>query len=121
MPRQSLRPILLTFCLVLGPLSGAQKFVPKQIIFSGASAAQSELLTVAGLKPGNSVTQADIQAAAQKLMDTGAFSDIRFAFDGVQLTYTLKSAAMQPVSYQNFPWWDGDSLSAAIGAKVPLF
>lgn len=121
MLRQSLRPILLTFCLILTPLAGAQKFVPKQIVFSGTSATQSELLAVSGLKPGDSVTQADIQAAAQKLMDTGAFSDIRFAFDGVQLTYTLKSAAMLPVTYQNFPWWDGDSLSAAIAGKVPLF
>ena len=66
---------------------------------------------MAGLKPSDGVTQADIQAAAQKLMDTGAFSDIRFTFDGLQLTYALKSAAMQPVSYQNLPWWDGDALS----------
>jgi outer membrane protein assembly factor BamA len=33
------------------------------------------------LKPGDTLGQAEIQAAAQRLMDTGLFSDVRFAFD----------------------------------------
>jgi outer membrane protein assembly factor BamA len=33
------------------------------------------------LKPSDTLGQAEIQAAAQRLMDTGLFSDVRFAFD----------------------------------------
>ena len=119
--RPLLRPGWLILCLALGQPAVAQQYIPKQIAFSGTTAAQSELLTVSDLKPGTTLTQQDMQAAAQKLMDTGAFSDVRFAFDGAQLLYTLKPAELQPVSYLNFPWWERDALNAAVAAKVPLF
>jgi outer membrane protein insertion porin family len=107
--------------MALAQVAGAQNYVPKQIMFAGSTAAQGELLAASGLKPGSPLTQQEMQAAAQKLMDTGAFSDIRFAFDGAQLLYTLKPAELQPVSYLNFPWWQQDALNAAVAAKVPLF
>lgn len=106
-------------CLVS---AGAQKYVPKKIMFAGTTMSQSELLVVSGLKPGDTLGQAEIQAAAQKLIDTGLFTDVKFSFDGVALTYTLKPAeGMEPVSYANFPWWDDKALNAAVAAKVPLF
>jgi outer membrane protein assembly factor BamA len=96
------------FCIALFSVSAsAQKYIPKKITFSGTTANPAELLAVSGLKPGDSVDQAAIQAAAQKLIDTGLFSDVRFSFDGVALNYALRpAAAMEPVSYANFPWWD---------------
>ena len=115
------------FCILLsvaavGVSAHAQKFVPKKITFSGTTANQAELLAVTGLRPGDTIGQAEIQAGAQKLIDTGLFSDVRFAFDGVELTYALKPAeSMEPVSYANFPWWDEKTLTAAVAAKVPLF
>ena len=100
----------------------AQKYVPKKITFSGTTLSQSDLLAVSGLKPGASLGQADIQAGAQRLIDTGMFSDVHFSFDGIALNYALKPAdGMQPVSYANFPWWDAKALTAAVAAKVPLF
>ena len=66
-------------------MARAQKYVPKKIVFSGTTASQAELLAVSGLKPGDTLGQAEIQAAAQKLIDTGLFTDVRFAFDGVEL------------------------------------
>lgn len=101
----------------------AQKFTPRQITFSGYSgASQAELLAASGLSLGVSLGQPEIQAAAQKLSDTGMFSDIRFSFDAVDLHYTLTPATgTLPVSYANFPWWDSKTLTAALSAKVPLF
>jgi outer membrane protein assembly factor BamA len=108
--------------LALSVAVPAQKYTPKKIVFSGTTANQAELLAVSGLKPGGTVDQPEIQAAAQKLIDTGLFSDVHFAFDGVELTYMLKPAeGMEPVSYANFPWWDEQALNAAVAAKVPLF
>jgi len=121
MNRSHLLPLI--FCLVgSSALASAQKYIPKQITFSGTTANQSELLAVSGLKPGEVLDQAAIQAGAQKLIDTGMFSDVRFSFDGIDLNYALKPVAeMEPVSYANFPWWDDRALNAAVEARVPLF
>lgn len=118
---RSLLAGLLVFTALSVSASG-QRYIPKKIVFSGTTANQAELLTVSGLKPGDALGQAEIQAAAQKLIDTGLFTDVRFSFDGVELNYTLKPAGgMEPVSYANFPWWDDKDLNAAVAAKVPLF
>lgn len=111
------------FCFAaLSVTATAQKYIPKKITFSGTTANQAELLAVSGLKPGDAVDQPAIQAAAQKLLDTGLFTDVRFSFDGVDLNYALKPAeTLEPVSYANFPWWDDTALNAAVAAKVPLF
>ncbi|HEY6448231.1 MAG TPA: POTRA domain-containing protein [Acidobacteriaceae bacterium] len=112
---------LLTVAAMAVPAS-AQKFIPKKIRFAGTSADQAEMLAVSGLKPGSTITQPDIQAAAQKLLDTGMFSNIQFKFDGEDLTYMLTPETnLAPVGYTNFPWWDQAALNAAVAAKVPLF
>ncbi|HSY03251.1 MAG TPA: POTRA domain-containing protein, partial [Acidobacteriaceae bacterium] len=100
----------------------AQKLTPKKISFEGTTASQAELLAVMGLKPGASILQADMQAGAQKLMDTGMFADVHFTYDGVDLHYAITPATdVMPVHYANFPWWDEASLNAAVAAKVMLF
>lgn len=119
------RRFALLFCLpaVLTPALIAQKYVPRQIVFSGySSASQAELLAASGLTAGVPLGQKEIQAAGQKLSDTGLFSDVRFSFDGSELLYTLTPATgAGPVYYQNFPWWDAKSLTVAVAARVPLF
>jgi outer membrane protein assembly factor BamA len=121
----ALRWLLVVLCLscsTFAPALFAQKTTPQKITFAGTTANPTELLAVSGLKPGNPVGQAEIQAAGQKLMDTGMFSDAQFSFDGVDLNFTLKPAAtMDPVRYSNFPWWNEAALNAAVAAKVPLF
>lgn len=111
------------YCFLLAPTLLAQKYVPKAITFSGYTAAsQAELLAASGLTPGVAIGQPEIQAAAQKLDNTGLFSDIRFTFNGVDLHYALKPAdGAAPAIYENFPWWSGSVLEAAVVAKVPLF
>lgn len=63
-----------------------------------------------------------MQTAAQKLSNTGLFSDIRFAFDGQTLNFILKPSQQgQPVFYTNFLWWSSDALGEAVAGKVVLF
>jgi outer membrane protein insertion porin family len=83
---------------------------------------QAELLAFTGLHPGEAVTRDQIQAASDKLTGTGLFTDVRFSFDGSQLSFVLNpSVAVVQVRYDNFPWWDDKALNAAVAAKVPLF
>src|SRR5277367_4829132 len=110
-------------CLLLSPALTAQKFAVKKITFIGYPlASDAELMAASELKAGASLDQPEIQAAAQKLSDTGLFSDVHFAFDGSELKFTLNPAeGAEPVLFTNFPWWDNKALTAAVAAKVPLF
>lgn len=100
----------------------AQTYLPEKITFSGSSLSQADLLAFTGLHPGEAVTRERMQAASDKLTGTGLFADVRYAFDGEQLSFALMpSPAAVPVQYANFPWWDDRTLSAAVAARVPLF
>lgn len=83
---------------------------------------QAELMAASGMKPGVTIGPAQIRAGAQKLLDTGLFSNVLFSFDGQDLSYKLTPASgLETVVYANFPWWNSASLTAAVAAKVPLF
>lgn len=100
----------------------AQTFVPEKITFSGTELSQVELLAYTGLHPGEAVTRDQMQAASDKLTGTGLFTDVRFSFDGSELSFALNpSVAVVPVRYDNFPWWDDAALNALVAAKIPLF
>ncbi|HZD49545.1 MAG TPA: POTRA domain-containing protein [Silvibacterium sp.] len=117
--------LLLPFfcCLLLSPALVAQKYTIEKVSFTGYPAAtQAELMTAAGLQSGVPLDQPEIQAAAQKLSDTGLFSDVHFAFDGSELKFTLTPAdGAVPALFVNFPWWDNKTLTAVVSARVPLF
>lgn len=115
--------VVFLFCLVIAFSLFAQKYTPKKITFAGYSdGSTADLLAASGLKPGMAVGKPEMDAAAQALSNTGLFSDVRFTFDGSELSFTLKSAdGLMPVSYENFPWWDAKTLTSALETKVPLF
>src|SRR5215469_7745835 len=118
---RSLRLLFPLCCLfALSPALFAQKLTVGKITFVGYPAASdTELLAASGLKPGGSFDQPEIQAAAQKLSDTGLFGDVRFALDGSNLTFTLTPAeGAVPVQFVNFPWWDRKTLITALAARV---
>ena len=113
---------LISILAICASAAFAQTFVPEKIVFSGTELSQAELLAYTGLHPGEAVTRDQIQAASDKLTGTGLFTDVRFSFDGSELSFVLNpSMAVVPVRYDNFPWWDDATLNGAVGAKIPLF
>ena len=122
----TLRPALLALCLFIPTLQlSAQSFISPPIIFDGAPTfSQTDLLKVAGLQPGATATQADVQAAAQHLSDTGLFSDISFESNSTGLVYHLKpmpDSNLLPATFTNFVWWSPAELTAGLKARVPLY
>ncbi|WP_263368771.1 POTRA domain-containing protein [Edaphobacter bradus] len=111
----------LLFCSTI--LSAQSIVLPKSISFSGdPTYSQTELLTFTGLKPGASSTIAEVQAAAQKLNDTGLFSDIHFESNAHGLVFSLKPMPnMLPARFTNFVWWTPDELNTALKFRVPLY
>ncbi|WP_353073842.1 POTRA domain-containing protein [Tunturiibacter gelidoferens] len=122
----TLRLTLLALCLSVPTLHlSAQSFTLPPVTFTGAPTfSQADLLKVSGLHPGATATQADVQAAAQDLSDTGLFSDIRFESNATGLVYDLKPMPPEnllPASFTNFVWWSPAELTAALKARVPLY
>jgi outer membrane protein assembly factor BamA len=121
-----LRPVLLALCLLHPSIQlTAQTFKLPPITFTGApSLSQDDLLKVSGLQPGATSTQDKVQAAAQRLSDTGLFADVHFESTPKGLIYSLKPMPadnLLPASFTNFPWWSSDELNTAMKTRVPLY
>ena len=101
----------------------AQEYRPKSIQFKGdPEYSDAELLAAAGLKPGATLTSADMNAASQRLMDTGMFANLTFKFDGQDLVFTLKNATgLLPIQLSNLPLDSGKGLDAELHAQFPLY
>jgi outer membrane protein assembly factor BamA len=117
---------LLAICLVTPSANlSAQSFLLPKISFTGAPAySQAELLAFTGLKPGATSSSAEIQAAAQRLSDTGLFTDVHFESNANGLVYALKlmpADNMLRASFANFVWWSPEELTTALKARVPLY
>lgn len=122
----TIRSALLTLCLSTSITSlSAQTSTIPPITFDGAPAySQADLLKVTGLTPGSNLTQAELQAAAQHLGDTGLFSDINFASNEKGLVFTLKpmpETNLLPANFANFVWWSSDQINSTLKTTVPLY
>lgn len=115
------------FCLTAS--SALAQYTAKQIAFkNSAPYAAADLEATCGLKSGVSFTAADLQAAAQRLIDTGDFDDVQVALNGpfkaIAVTFTLKpydASQLLQAGFENFVWWQPQELATALQAKVPLF
>ena len=105
------------------------QYTAGSVTFAGAPSSEHEaLLATAELRPGKSFSAAELQAAAQRLIDTGDFDDVGVTLDGpmksVGVQFTLKPIAPPSrleVSFDNLFWFTPEELSAGIHAKVPLY
>jgi len=119
----SLRHRLFALLCLLALPAAAQKFSVKSITFTGYPAAsQSELLQASGLKGPGEITQAEFQAAAMKLNDTGIFAHIAYKFDGQAFSFVLEPApGLVPARFDNFAWMNVIDIDTQLRAKVPLY
>lgn len=102
--------------------SPAQKLQPKSIQFVGdPEYSNAELMKAAGLTLGDSLSAADINQAAQKLMDTGVLASLAYKFDGQTLTFQISPAPLFPARLENLPLTPGPDLDAKLRAALPLY
>ncbi len=88
----------------------------------------AQVAAASGLKPGDAVTREQLQAAADRLAQIGIFSQVNYRFttrgdkgDKIVLEFQLADAPVVPVTFDNFPWFSDEELSAAIREVVPFF
>jgi outer membrane protein assembly factor BamA len=87
-----------------------------------------EILAASGLKIGQNAADGDFREAAQRLGDSGLFSDVVYSYSssgaGVRLEMQLADAEQSklvPAHFENFVGFTDDELRTALGSRVPLF
>ena len=84
-----------------------------------------QVIALAGLSVGSAVGKQDLQAAADRLVQTGLFSKVNYAFqskeDGLYLTFKLVEAPRIPAYFDNIPWFTDGELADAIRRVLPFY
>lgn len=92
----------------------------------GSQAYSTEQVTaLSGLQNVATMNRDTIQAAADRLAHTGLFASVRYRYSsevgGLRVTFELQDAPTFPVSFDNFPWFTDDELTAALNqAGLPF-
>lgn len=102
--------------------------VISKIEFEGLhQVAAEEALATSGLKVNQPFKLDDIDAAAQRLLDSGVFKQVgyrtRTAANKVTITFQVEEAGggESPVMFDNFIWFSEEQLMEAVRREVPLF
>jgi outer membrane protein assembly factor BamA len=89
------------------------------------SITEPQVTAVSGLQLNAQVGKDDLQAAADKLVQSGLFAKVRYNFssrtDGLMLTFHVEEAPRVPAYFDNFPWFADSELNDAIHAKLPFY
>lgn len=89
------------------------------------SIAEPQVATLTGLQIDAQTGKDDLQAAADKLVQSGLFAKVRYNFqsrtDGLVVTFHVEEAPRVPAYFDNFPWFADSELNDAIRAKLPFY
>jgi outer membrane protein insertion porin family len=84
-----------------------------------------QVIALTGLSIGSAVGKQDLQTAADRLVQTGLFSNVNYAFqskdDGLYLTFKLVEAPRIPAYFDNIPWFSDGELTDAIRRVLPFY
>ena len=86
---------------------------------------EPQVAAVSGLQTGAQVGKDDLQAAADKLVQSGLFAKVKYNFqsriDGLLVTFHVEEAPRIPAYFDNLPWFADGELNDAIRAKLPFY
>src|SRR3984893_11693956 len=123
-----IRPMALILGLALGISAWAQTAPPavataalREIRADGLkSLPEPQIAALTGLQIGAQVGKDDLQAAADKLVQSGLFAKVRYNFqsltDGVAVIFHVEEAPRVPAYFDNLPWFADSELNDAIRA-----
>jgi len=86
-----------------------------------------EVIATSGMKTGGPLSVAELDAAGQRLVDSGLFTAVayRTTSKGNQVTVIFqvkeRRGGQSPVVFDNFVWFTDDELNAAIKRQVPSY
>jgi outer membrane protein assembly factor BamA len=89
------------------------------------SLTESQVTSLCGLQPGAQAGRDDLQAAADKLLETGLFAKVKYNFqtrvDGLVVTFHVEEAQRSAAYFDNLPWFTDGELNDAIRSKILFY
>jgi outer membrane protein insertion porin family len=89
------------------------------------SLSEPQVANISGLQIGAQTGKDDLQAAADKLVQSGLFAKVRYNFqsrtDGLVVTFHVEEAPRVSTYFDNLPWFADSELNDAIRAKLPFY
>lgn len=86
---------------------------------------ESQIVAITELQVNSQVDRDTLQAAADKLVHTGLFANVKYDFhtrgDQVTVNFHVVENSLLPAFFDNIPWFDDSELAAAIRAQNPAF
>lgn len=87
---------------------------------------ESDALEKSGLQAGQTVSIEEVDAAANRLLDSGLFEKLSYSVkgkaEGAVVTFTVvEPKSSLPVAFDNFVWFTDDELREAVRRRVPSF
>ena len=123
--------VVLSVALLLAisfSLSGQQSFTIAKIDFEGLNRLSlDEMIATSGLKVGQQFDLSALDAAAQRLMDSGLFKNVAYRTrpnrDQITITFIVEESkvATSRVIFDNFIWFSDTELIAAVRRDLPSF
>jgi outer membrane protein assembly factor BamA len=121
--------VLLLVCLLPALASAADRYNLARVLVSGSERYREEdLVRATGLTVNTQVTSDDLQNAANRLGNSGAFSSVQFLFKpaigakGVEADFQVADAEkLLPAVFENFVWFSEKELQEAVHQAVPLY
>jgi outer membrane protein assembly factor BamA len=86
---------------------------------------EAQVVAITGLVPGAQIGRDDLQAAADKLVQSGLFAKVSYNFQTklatVIVTFHVEESPRISVYFDNIPWFADSELGDAIRTKLPFF
>ena len=123
------RFLLVLVCLLPALAGAADRFNLARVLVTGSQRyREDDLVRATGLIVNTQVTADDLQNAANRLGNSGAFSSVQFLFKtaigakGVEADFQVADAEKYlPAVFENFVWFSDQELQEAVHQAVPLF
>jgi outer membrane protein insertion porin family len=123
------RIVLLLVCLLPALAGAADRYNLARVLVTGSERYREEdLVRATGLAVNTQVTSDDLQNAANRLGNSGAFSSVQFLFKpaigtkGVEADFQVADAEkFLPAVFENFVWFSETELQEAVHQAVPLY
>jgi outer membrane protein insertion porin family len=85
---------------------------------------EAQVVALTGLVVGSQVRRADLQTAADRLVQSGLFAKVSYSFQtrtGVFATYHVEESPRIPAYFDNIPWFADSELADAIRKRLSFF
>jgi len=115
------------FCIfAVAPAARAQTTVGGIVIEGASRFSVAQVTAATGLKVGQAADNPTLDAAASRLSDTGAFSEVTYRYQTANGKITVTFHVVEEpksmlCAFDNFVWFTAEEIDRAVRADVPLF